>query len=47
MVGYTTSVNRQYYAYKLQYDLTRRINLTMAMDQDHQQWYGVEMRFPF
>lgn len=47
MVGYTTSVNRQYYTYKLQYDLTRRINLTFAVDQDRDRWYGVEMRIPF
>ena len=47
MVGYTTAINRQYHTYRLQYDLTRRINLTMSIDQDNDRWYGVEMRFPF
>ena len=46
-IGYTTTTNREYYHYKLQYDLSHRINFATTVDKDRDWWYGVEMRFSF
>ncbi len=46
-IGYTTTTNREYYHYKLQYDFSHRINFAATVDKDNDRWYGVEMRFSF
>ena len=47
LIGYTTTLDREHYNYYMQYEVDKRINLNVGVDEARKYRYGVEYRINF
>ncbi|WP_337366454.1 translocation/assembly module TamB domain-containing protein [Phascolarctobacterium sp.] len=47
MVGYTTSMDNEHHSVFGQYEISRHLNINYSLNENNENWYGVEYRVTF
>lgn len=47
MVGYTTSMDNEHHSVFGQYEISKHLNINYSLNEDHENWYGLEYRVTF